>query len=104
MSRREKSQQEALDPNSYQLRPLAEYALRLPSSHPGKRLNRGTLWRWAQKGVRGVVLKTRRLGGGRYTCDAWVLEFMEEPSDRERVVAAADVSSPDLGAHPGQVR
>src|SRR5262245_51033290 len=65
------------DPTCTRLRPLAEYTGRLPSSRPGKRLNRATLWRWSLKGTSSrVLLQTARLGGCRYTCDAWVAEFM----------------------------
>lgn len=66
-----------LDPNSTELRPLAEYSERLPSSHRGKRLNRATLWRWSLKGLRdGRRLHTVGLGAGRYTCDKWVCDFL----------------------------
>lgn len=69
-----------LDPNSTELRPLADYCNRLPSSHPGKRLNRSTLWRWSLKGLSdGRWLRTKALGAGRVTCDKWVCEFLTEP-------------------------
>lgn len=58
------------------LRPLSSYCDRLPSSRPGKKLNRATLWRWALRGQRGRILRTVQLGSGRFTCDAWVSEFM----------------------------
>jgi hypothetical protein len=69
------------DPTSTQLRPLAEYSERLPSSRRGRKLHRSTLCRWMRGGVRGgIVLQTTRLGGCRYTCDAWVAEFMRAAS------------------------
>ena len=87
-----------IDPTDRTLRPLSSYAERLPSSRPGKRLNRATLWRWALKGHGGKVLRTVQLGAGRFTCDAWVAEFMEPgpqppplarseltPTERERI-------------------
>jgi len=52
----------------------------LPSSRPGKRIHKSTLFRWATRGSGGVVLRTSRLGSGRFTCDAWVSEFMERLS------------------------
>jgi hypothetical protein len=61
-----------LDPTDHQLRPLSEYTKRIPSRVPGKRLNRATLWRWALHGR----LRTVQIGGGRFTCDAWVWEFI----------------------------
>jgi Protein of unknown function (DUF1580) len=62
------------------LRPLASYAHRLPSSRPGKRIHKSTLFRWATRGSGGEVLRTRRLGSGRFTCDAWVSQFMDRLS------------------------
>lgn len=78
---------EAIKPNCERLRPLAEYCDRLPSSRPGKRLNRATLWRWALSGLRGRRLRTVELGGGRMTCDAWVWQFVSGPAHFERVGA-----------------
>ena len=69
------------DPTSSKLRPLAEYSDRLPSSRRGKRLHRATLFRWVSPGVRdGIALQSVRLGGCRYTCDAWVADFMRATS------------------------
>jgi hypothetical protein len=70
-----------LDPNCTQLRPLAEYTRRIPSTRLGKRLNRATLWRWTMHGARGIRLHTQRLGSGRYTTDAAVVEFMRRLSE-----------------------
>lgn len=54
-----------IDPQCTELRPLAEYSKRIPSSRAGKKLNRATLWRWALNGLQGVKLETVRIGGGR---------------------------------------
>ena len=68
---------EHLDPNCHLLRPLSDYCKRIPSRIAGKRLNRATLWRWARKGPRGDwKLRTVEIGGGRFTCDAWVWAFI----------------------------
>jgi hypothetical protein len=68
------------DPTSKQLRPLAEYSDRLPSSRRGKKLNRATLWRWALNGLKdGRFIRTVGLGSGRFTCDAWVAAFLSHP-------------------------
>lgn len=88
----------AFDPASTQLRPLAEYSDRIPSSRRGKKLHRATLWRWAFDGVRGgIVLQTARLGGCRYTCDAWIAEFM-------RAASTADVLPRAQRALPAEDR
>ena len=71
--------QTPLDATDQQLRPLAEYCDRLPSRVPGRRLNRATLWRWALKGRSDSrYLRTVALGSGRFTCDAWVTQFLAE--------------------------
>ena len=77
------------DPSSTFLRPLGEYRDRLPSRRSGRRLTRSTLYRWALRGTRGgrVTLKTVRIGGGIFTCDQFVHEFMRaldvhEPVDQ----------------------
>ena len=41
---------------------FSEAAARLPRVN-GKRIHPSSLWRWARKGVRGVRLETRLLGG-----------------------------------------
>ena len=41
---------------------FSEAASRLPRFH-GRKVHTSTLWRWARKGVKGVRLETRRLGG-----------------------------------------
>lgn len=69
-----------LDPTSTALRPLAEYCDRLPSRRRGRKLNRATLWRWALNGKSdGRYLRTVGLGSGRFTCDAWVSQFLSVP-------------------------
>ena len=81
-----------IDKHCNQLRPLNEYTNRIPSSRPGKRLNRTTLWRWALKGCRGIKLETVLAGSGRYTTDAWVASFMaglsEGSTDKSRSKAS----------------
>jgi hypothetical protein len=68
------------DPTDGTLRPLASYTDRIPSSRRGRKLNRATLWRWALSGARGgrVRLRTSVIGGGRFTSDAAVANFMRE--------------------------
>ncbi len=57
---------------------MSEYCDLLPSRVRGRSLNRATLWRWTFRGRRdGRALRTVVVGSGRFTCDAWVVEFME---------------------------
>lgn len=84
----------AFDPRCTNLRPLLEYSKRLPSSRPGKRLNRSTLIRWALHGVRGgVKLPTVCLGGCRFTSDAFVAEFMRQLTVADELGAASFANS-----------
>ena len=41
---------------------FSEAAARLPRIN-GKKIHASSLWRWARKGIHGVRLETRRLGG-----------------------------------------
>jgi len=52
--------------------PLEEVTKVLP-----RRLHRSTVFRWAQKGRRGVRLKVVSMGGTRCTTERWLLEFFE---------------------------
>ncbi len=80
-----------IDPQNFEYRPLAEYSTRLPSSRPGKRLHRSTLYRWATRGTPGAGrLQTVRIGGGRYTCDAWVAEFIAASGSDDSANAVAE--------------
>ncbi len=38
---------------------------------------RATLWRWAEKGLHGVILETVWLGGRRYTSQEALQRFLE---------------------------
>lgn len=54
----------------------------------GKKIHTSTLWRWARKGVQGVKLETRKLGGRFFTS----LEALE------RFSKALAEKEPDRGA------
>jgi len=49
----------------------------LPSSRKGKRLSKSVPFRWAARGVKGVILETLRVGGARYTSVQAVQRFVE---------------------------
>ena len=48
--------------NSEKVVSFTEAAKALPAIN-GRRIHPSALWRWARKGVKGVRLETRRLGG-----------------------------------------
>ena len=49
----------------------------LPSSRRGKKLGKAICFRWAGRGVRGVVLETIRVGGSRLTSVEAIQRFVE---------------------------
>ena len=51
--------------------PIAEAARHIPG-----RPHRGTVWRWLQSGVRGVVLESVLIGGRRYTSTEAIRRFL----------------------------
>ena len=57
------------------------------NSRTGKKINQATIWRWLQRGCRGVKLETVLIGGQRYTS----LEALQRFA--EATTAAADGTS-----------
>ena len=55
----------AIDLSAEKVFPLNE--ARIPSRQPGKKVAYSTLWRWANRGVRGVRLEATPIGGTLYT-------------------------------------
>lgn len=89
-------------PTCRELRPLAEYCDRLPSRRRGRKLNRATLYRWALHGVSGGrILQTVELGGGRFTCDAWVAEFMRQLSEPSPGKGLSEAKRSKIAKHLG---
>lgn len=56
---------------------LAEVAKLLPGRTKGERVSVDTLWRWCQRGLRGLKLKSVLVGGTRCTTLPWLQEFIE---------------------------
>jgi len=85
------------------IRPLSHAARRVPS-RSGRGVNVSTIWRWGQRGVKGIRLETLLIGGIRYTSDEALHRFFAETTaaangdsppvqtntQRERAIAAAD--------------
>ena len=57
-----------------------EAARLLPRRRGGAKCATSTIWRWATRGSRGVVLRVVRVGGNVYTSAAWLSEFIERRS------------------------
>jgi len=72
-----------IDTQSEHLIPLNQVAEHIPSSRPGKKLNVGTVWRWASAGVRSVKLETVSIGNSRYTSREALERFIARCSGAE---------------------
>lgn len=62
----------------------------LPSSRRGKKLGKAVNFRWAGRGVRGVVLETIRCGGSRLTSVEAIQRFVEAQNQSPRTTPNAD--------------
>ena len=66
---------------------LADAAKRLPT-RSGRRIHVSTLYRWSQRGCRGIRLETAQLGGSRITSMQALQRFCERLSDADPCVSA----------------
>jgi Protein of unknown function (DUF1580) len=78
----------AIDVSSEQLVSLAQVSkLRfIPHRRGGKRLHISTVFRWAQKGLRGIQLETLQFGGTRVTSVEALQRFFDRLSKPGRSV------------------
>jgi len=60
---------------------LAEATKLLPRKGAGKTTSLDTMYRWCQKGLRGVRLQSKLVGGRRCTTRRWLDTFIEERSN-----------------------
>lgn len=90
-----------IDVNCESLLTLTEAAKRLPSRRPGKSPHVATLYRWASRGVRGVVLDTVRIVGTGFTSVEAVGRFSRALTERS---AVPRVGGPRCGAPAGSRR
>lgn len=60
---------------------LTEATKRLPTRRRGKRPHVATLYRWSQRGCRGVVLETCQVGGTRCTSVEALQRFVQRLSE-----------------------
>lgn len=84
--------------------PLSVAARGVPNRAGGRGISVPTVWRWAQRGIRGVRLETVMIGGVRMTTDDALQRFYSAttaatdgrplttrtPAARERAIAAAE--------------
>ena len=60
---------------------IAERRLSLTKLAQRENVNTSTVWRWAQKGVRGIHLETYRIGGRRFTSEEAFCRFVTQTTD-----------------------
>lgn len=70
-----------IDPDRFW--PLNSLPNRLPKNARGRRIHVATCFRWASHGLSGRKLKTIRIGGQIFCCDAWLADFLAAPRDSE---------------------
>jgi hypothetical protein len=84
-----------IPPEEYKF-PLAHSPEYVPRLRRGRKIHKSTCWRWATRGVRGVVLETVQVGGTRCTSREALQRFFErltlvsrgeEPSRVQRTVS-----------------
>lgn len=71
---------DGLSPLEQNLLSLSEAAKRLPPRRKGRRPHVSTLFRWTNKGCRGVILKSWQIGGTRCTSLEALNQFFLELS------------------------
>ena len=49
-----------------------------------------SLWRWSTRGISGVRLETRKIGGQRFTTESAVERFLDACNANDLAVSAAD--------------
>jgi len=81
-----------MDPKNTDLIPLGDVPQQrqLPGRRSGKRVGKGTLYRWSMKGLRGgsIKLRTTLVGGLRCTTLLWLEEFLKSLNSDEPTAAA----------------
>lgn len=62
----------------------------IPSSRKGKKLGKAVIFRWAGRGIRGIVLETIRCGGARITSAEAIQRFVEAQNQTPHHASAVD--------------
>ena len=82
---------------------FAEAAQRLRTARSGKPPHLATLYRWASKGVDGVVLESVKLGGSRFTTQSAIERFAVQGLGMEQGRSANPERSGARDARTGRV-
>jgi hypothetical protein len=74
--------------------PIRDVPRRLPPRPNGKRVHISAVYRWTQRGIRGLVLEAVRIGGTTYTSCEALQRFAQELSAAESLNHGAGASRP----------
>ncbi|MCA9312358.1 MAG: DUF1580 domain-containing protein [Phycisphaerales bacterium] len=87
-----------------QLIPLNDVPRRLPRRSNGRRIHIATIYRWAQRGCRGVRLETVQVGGTKYTSPEALQRFFDRlgPDGGPDAPSGADRSPSESRRHVDQ--
>ena len=81
---------------------LTEATCHIPGRNAGKRIGLQAVHRWANRGLRGVKLRTMMVGGHRMTTLQWLREFLAAinglPAPTPATASDADSRLSALGA------
>jgi hypothetical protein len=81
-----------------ELLPIGRAARLIPGRRQGKSIYVNTVWRWCVKGIKGIKLKSKMVGGQRCTTRRWLREFFEELS----ALSSRSAINPPRPRTPGQ--
>ena len=63
-----------------------------------KKPHLSTCFRWKQKGIKGVRLRTICIGAERMCCNEWLLEFFEESTKKRDAARVASIKAGRISA------
>lgn len=73
---------------------LPEAAAMLPARRGGRKVHVSTLFRWAQKGCRGVRLEVVRIGSALHTSKEAMARFCDRLTEAHPIPVSAEVATP----------
>jgi hypothetical protein len=88
------AQSMAIDVTKERIITLGEAAAMLPARRGGRKVHVSTLFRWAQKGCRGVRLEVVRIGSALHTSREAMARFCHRLTEAHPIPAPAEVATP----------
>ena len=82
-----------IDISNEHLIPICDVPRRLPPRSTGKRVHISAVYRWVQRGVRGLRLETIKVGGTAYTSQEALQRFADGLSGQQRDSATSPLAT-----------